>query len=204
MTIKTIPIFPLPDVTLFPGTYLPLHIFEPRYRLMIEYCSESDDELAVSSYLPKNEQKNPNLHDIYLKFGWGKIIQKEYLPDGRSNIVLEGMGICELIEYQSTEPFRIGKVKLIDRIKANPNQENFQELLDEIILLTKRIIVYENAPPFFMEILRDIYKFPNPIDFICSLIHYDINTRQKLLEEIDEIRRAEMLRDLLRKINLSE
>ena len=51
----TIAIFPLPNIILFPGAFLPLHIFESRYRLMLDYCIESDYELAVTSLLPNSE-----------------------------------------------------------------------------------------------------------------------------------------------------
>ncbi len=183
---------------------MPLHIFEPRYRLMIEYCSESDDELAIAPFLPDLNKKHQTIHDIYPRFGWGRIIQKDYLPDGRSNIILEGIGVAELIEYKSIHPFRIAYVKEMERFHANHEQENFKELMDEIVQLTKRLIIYENAPQVFMEMIQDIHRFQYPIDFICSLLQYDTSTRQVLLEEPDEIRRGEILRDLLHKINLRE
>ncbi|HNO22701.1 MAG TPA: LON peptidase substrate-binding domain-containing protein, partial [Leptospiraceae bacterium] len=52
--IATLPIFPLSGVLLFPGTYLPLHIFEPRYRLMMDYCLENDNEIGITSYRDSN------------------------------------------------------------------------------------------------------------------------------------------------------
>ncbi|MCC5816314.1 MAG: LON peptidase substrate-binding domain-containing protein [Leptospira sp.] len=204
MAPSTIAIFPLPDVILFPGTYLPLHIFESRYRLMIEYCSESDDELAIAPLIRNQTPKDKLITDIHTVFGWGKIVQKEYLPDGRSNIVLEGKGVVELVEYQSMDPFRIATVKEYERSSVNRNQENFQEVLDEIIQLTRRIIVYEGAPEPFLKMIEDIHNYSHPIDFITSLLQYDTNQRQEILMERDEIKRAEILRNILQKINLKE
>lgn len=204
MAPSSIAIFPLPDVILFPGTFLPLHIFEPRYRLMIDYCSESDDELAVAPYLPKKGSMHQPIHDIHLKFGWGRIVQKEHLPDGRSNIVLEGMGVVELVEYRSMEPFRIASVREIPRIKADTEDVAYKEVLEEIIHLTKRIVVYENAPEIFLEMVENSVQMQYPFDFISSLLQQGLGTRQKILEEPDELKRGMLLRDVLRNLNLKE
>lgn len=171
---------------------------------MIEYCSESDNELAVAPVIKSKDVKQNILTDIHTIIGWGKIVQKDYLPDGRSNIVLEGQGVVELVEYQFMEPFRIASVKEYERKLANRNQENYQEILDEIIQLTKRIIVSEGAPEQFLKMIGDIHNYSHPIDFITSLLQYDTNKRQEILQERDEIDRAKLLRNLLEKINLRE
>ena len=85
-----IPIFPLPDVVLFPHTLLPLHIFEPRYRQMIRDCLAGDKRLAMALLRPGWESDyygRPPVHPIA---GAGEIIQHEELPDGRFNILLRG------------------------------------------------------------------------------------------------------------------
>ncbi|HMV43548.1 MAG TPA: LON peptidase substrate-binding domain-containing protein, partial [Leptospiraceae bacterium] len=60
--ISTIAVFPLPNMVFFPGAFLPLHIFEPRYRLMLDYCIESDYEMAVTALKSDSE--------IETTFGW--------------------------------------------------------------------------------------------------------------------------------------
>jgi ATP-dependent Lon protease len=201
---STIAIFPLPDVILFPGTFLPLHIFEPRYRLMIEYCSESDDEIAIAPFQSgwnQRKEKDPVIEPV---FGWGKIVQKDYLPDGRSNIIVEGLGLLELVNYRSLEPFRIADVKEYPRNKPNREGSDFVEVFQDIIHLTKRIILTEGAPDAFMTMLQDIHKYKHPIDFLASVISYNFPIRQKILLEKDEYRRALLLRELLQNINLKE
>ena len=76
----TIAIFPLPNIILFPGAFLPLHIFESRYRLMLDYCIESDYEIAITSLKANSRIENT--------FGWGKIVRHEPLADVRANILL--------------------------------------------------------------------------------------------------------------------
>ena len=126
---STIAIFPLPNIILFPGAFLPLHIFEPRYRLMLDYCIESDYELAITSLKAQSR--------IETTFGWGKIIRHEPLSDGRANILLEGMGIATLISYKSTEPFIIAEIEKIENDYSHIQTEEFKELTNELIELTK-------------------------------------------------------------------
>ena len=105
---KIIPVFPLPATVLFPKTYLPLHIFEPRYREMIEDAlSESDggSRMIGMALLKENWEKdyygNPPIHPIGCV---GRIMQVQRLNDGRYNLVLYGLAA-----------FRV-KEQLFDRI----------------------------------------------------------------------------------------
>jgi ATP-dependent Lon protease len=171
---------------------------------MIDYCSESDNELAVAPIELKKNSKTEENPPIERIFGWGTIIQKEYLDDGRSNIVIEGKGVLELKSYLSLEPFRIGVVQEYSPEPYNRNQDNFQEILNEIIQLTKRIIVYEGAPETFLTMVENIHSYSYPIDFIASLLQSNTSFKQSLLVEKNEWKRAVQLRDLLKRINLIE
>ena len=86
-----IPIFPLPNVTFFPQTILPLHVFEPRYRTMTSNCLAGDRLMGVS-LLKEGWQKDYfGRPPICTTFGIGKIIDSERREDGCYNIVLEGL-----------------------------------------------------------------------------------------------------------------
>ena len=85
-----LPIFPLPDLTFFPHTMLPLHIFEARYRAMITDCLSRDRRLAVVALRPGYEatyEGRPAVHGV---MGVGRIVQWERMPTGRFNLLLEG------------------------------------------------------------------------------------------------------------------
>jgi Lon protease-like protein len=94
----TVPIFPLAGVYLCPGLMLPLHIFEPRYRAMLEFALEGDRRIAmclpVEGDLAGLEDR-PLVHEIC---GLGEIVEHQSFLDGRANIVLRGcsrLRICE-------------------------------------------------------------------------------------------------------------
>ncbi len=85
----TFPIFPLPGVVLFPGTYLPLHIFEPRYRAMTEAALAGDQ--VIGMILLRREEDAPRSRAEIFDFGCaGRIVESERLADGRLNLLLHG------------------------------------------------------------------------------------------------------------------
>jgi uncharacterized protein len=83
------PIFPLPNVVLFPGTYLPLHIFEPRYRQMTEAALDGAQVIGMVLIRPDEDpmQARAPVFDVGCA---GRIVESERLPDGRFNLLLHG------------------------------------------------------------------------------------------------------------------
>ena len=79
----SLPIFPLPDLTFFPHTMLPLHIFEARYRAMITDCLSRDRRLAVVGLRPGYEASYEGWPAVYDVMGVGHIVQWERMATGR-------------------------------------------------------------------------------------------------------------------------
>ena len=101
-----VPLFPLPGVFLFPGTLMPLHIFEPRYRAMIEDSLDGPGRIVVAALCEGHERDlsgAPPVHDIA---GLGEIQRHERLPDGRFLILLAGLGRVMIREVPSDGPYR--------------------------------------------------------------------------------------------------
>lgn len=87
-----LPIFPLPDVTLFPHTFLPLHIFEARYRALVADALARDRRLVVARLRPGYEQDYEGQPPVWPVAGVGEIVNWERLPTGRYNLLLRGLG----------------------------------------------------------------------------------------------------------------
>ena len=90
---KAVPVFPLPDTVLFPGALLPLHIFEPRYRAMVDDAMASDSLLAMGllTQCTRDEyRERPPFHE---RVCVGQILRREQLAGGRSNILLLGVSV---------------------------------------------------------------------------------------------------------------
>ena len=91
MSLPTIlPLFPLPNVVLFPQVLLPLHIFEPRYREMVKDV-EASEGLIGMILLRGEEDGSAGGRDVYRVGCAGRMVRKVELPDGRSNILLQGV-----------------------------------------------------------------------------------------------------------------
>jgi Lon protease-like protein len=108
---RTIPLFPLPGVVLFPGTLLPLHIFEPRYRTLVAHALASDRVIGMAmlaSHLPDLATGQPAIHEIG---GAGTIVEHEALEDGRSNIVLEGSFRFRILREEAAAPYRTATIE---------------------------------------------------------------------------------------------
>jgi uncharacterized protein len=121
---RRIPLFPLPGVVLFPGTLLPLHIFEPRYRAMVADALAGERTIGMALLKQGWEEASgaPAIHPIG---GAGEIVESDQLPDGRYNIVLEGRFRYRVLrEEASATPYRTASVEEISSIPfADPNDE---------------------------------------------------------------------------------
>ena len=87
----SIPIFPLPSVVLFPNVFLPLHIFEPRYRQMFAEALNGDRMIGMVLLQPGYEDHYDGNPPIYRTGCSGLITHAERLEDGRYNVVLRGV-----------------------------------------------------------------------------------------------------------------
>jgi len=109
-----LPLFPLEGVVLMPGALLPLHVFEPRYRRLVEHVREGSGLVGIATLMDRGgpDAERP---PIWPEVGVGEIVGYQPFPDGRSNIVLQHVGTVEVhTELDSPHPFRIARGRAID------------------------------------------------------------------------------------------
>lgn len=104
-----IPLFPL-NTVLFPGMPISLHIFEERYRDMINDCIENQEPFGVVLIREGNEALGPlaDPHDVGCT---AQITQVERLPDGRMNIMAVGMDRFQIVSLKYDRPYLVGEVE---------------------------------------------------------------------------------------------
>ncbi len=101
-----IPVFPLPNVVLFPKTYLPLHIFEPRYRDMVSDAAISGQCIGMA-LLKEGWEPDYYGHPPVFSMGCvGRLVSVQPLADGRSNILLQGLERFEIESEWHDKPYR--------------------------------------------------------------------------------------------------
>ena len=189
-----IPIFPLDGVVMFPNTYLPLNIFEPRYLKMIDKAISSKSRL-VGMIQPKNLNETDTKNTFYTVGCAGKIIKFEETVDKRYLITLEGKSRFDLIsENINDNNFR----------EANICWKNFSEDLDENVkqtdfstlkIILKKYLKAQNIRANMDEIdsFND-HNFVDQITMICPLAN---NEKQLLLETKSFTKRKELLQAIL-------
>ena len=111
--IEEVALFPLPEVVLFPGTLLPLHIFEPRYRKMTEDVL-AGSKLIVPVLVPDpgavDRRGNPVVVDVA---GLGEIVQHRRHSDGRFDLILVGRARVRLTELPFVHPYRRARAEVL-------------------------------------------------------------------------------------------
>ena len=112
----TIPIFPLQDVVLFPNSTVPLHIFEPRYRAMVADALEGDSIIGMILLQPGHEAEYEGRPPIFEVGCAGVIIAAEELPDGRYNIVLEGLEKFQVLSEDASRSYRLAEVEALPEV----------------------------------------------------------------------------------------
>jgi Lon protease-like protein len=101
-----LPLFPLPNVVLFPNVFLPLHIFEPRYREMVADAIASDRMIGMALLRPGWERDYEGRPPVYRVGCSGVITHFEKLPDGRYNMVLRGLDRFLILEEDHDRSYR--------------------------------------------------------------------------------------------------
>ncbi len=200
-TFDALPVFPLSGTVLFPNTVLPLHIFEPRYRDMVSDALASDRLIAV--VLAKGSTEPGDSPDVHEVAGCGRIIHHEKLPDGRYNILVQGLARVRLI----TElPLQRHYRRFTARVIARPDENDMSEAKSELAklqscVLSLRTLVAERDQPL-LEVLRST---SDPIDLSDILAASVISTpalQQQVLETVRFKQRLAVLIDALADVML--
>ena len=116
MALSSVPIFPLPNVVLFPNVFLPLHIFEPRYRQMVAAALTGDRTIGMVLLRPGYEADYDGCPPVYATGCSGVITHSEQLEDGRYNLVLRGVTKFTIREEEPPAPGRLYRRAVITPI----------------------------------------------------------------------------------------
>lgn len=194
---ESLPLFPLPNVVLFPDAILPLHIFEPRYKQMVEDALQTTKKIGMvllKKGWEENYQENP---DIYQIGCMGQIVDQERLPDGRYNILLKGVSRFGVETIVQPKPYRQAKIRLIsDKVEDAAETEKTKKMLGDAAAAVSEYFVYNRMP-----LNRVPVEFRAPLATVVDTLTYflaiDPYEKQPILEEVHVGRRAALLYERL-------
>jgi Lon protease-like protein len=189
--LRRLPLFPLPNVVLFPHALLPLHIFEERYRALTRDILGGARLFAISLIAPDASEtdERPPVRAIA---GVGEVIMAHELPDGRFNLVVRGRARVHIDEeLPSDRPYRLVRATVVpDAPVAEPD-----EIRDADQALRALVGQLADAVPEMAELLRQmIVEAETPselVDAVASALIVNPVLRQRLLETREVGRRIE-------------
>src|ERR1700730_317942 len=193
--VKDLPIFPL-SIVLFPGVPLPLHIFEQRYRQMLNDIRVNNNLFGISYFdVSTSEQEVPPAGHIGCV---AEVSETQTLPDGRSNILTVGV-----IRYRIEEYVERGDPYLVARVSFFEDEEDDNELLRnssrEVAETFTRIARAVRTINDERASLPDISDTePQQLSFlVAAAMEVDTDLKQELLEMRSTSERLRRLRDML-------
>jgi Lon protease-like protein len=177
-----IPLFPL-DVVLFPGTPLPLHIFEPRYKEMIGECLAQNRLFGVIRAVEQVLAEVGCMAEIVT-------VVKEY-SDGRLDLVTEGRRRFELLGVNQERSFLQAEVQMIDDEPGVPPQED----TDRAVQLHRELLAIAGAQQDLSAATPSSLSF-----YLAGSLPLDLDFKQKLLSLRSETERLSLLITYLEKL----
>lgn len=192
-----VPLFPLPNVVLFPGALLPLHIFEERYRQMIKDALTGQRVIGMvllQRGWEKNYEGSPSVFTVGCA---GEIVQEESLAEGRFNIVLHGISRFQLTrEVSRGTLYRQGCIALLDNVAREEEKEPLEALRRKVLSLCTEILMEMK--------MTEILPYASSLtaaqlfDTAAFYLNMPVEKKQELLSELDLLKRGESLLSLLR------
>lgn len=198
------PIFPLPNTVLFPHTFLPLHIFEPRYRVMIRQALAEGGSLGLAMLKPGSEDAPDTRPPVFTIGGAGRIVHHTELADGRYMILLRGVTRIKLEKEieGSDEPFRRFSVSPLDEVPMpeGPAVEAMKTLQNCVNQLAV------NMSEGGAELLKAVALATQPgelSDLLASALIGEPELQQSLLEQLHVNKRVERIVNTMAELLLS-
>jgi uncharacterized protein len=193
MLPETIPIFPLPNVVLFPNVFLPLHIFEPRYRQMVADALEGDRIIGMVLLRPGYESNYEGRPPIYPVGCAGVITHAEPLPEGRYNIVLRGLEKFRVTGEDRSKPYRLAGVEPLPEQIAVADRDAVRKHRTRLEALLAAAIERSGADPKFPPAVPD----EDLVNALAQYLQLEPLERQALLERQGVLDRCRGLIELL-------
>jgi Lon protease-like protein len=198
--LSRLPIFPLPQATLFPGALLPLHVFEPRYRQLTREVLADNQLLGIARLKPGFEADYEGRPPVFEVCGVGRVIEHKEHPDGRYDLTLAGVARVRIVaEHPPDRLYRAVRAELLRDAPVEPAL---------VVALEAQIATLWRALAAHLpESVRDLQKLTHDAadagvyaDRLAATLVGDPDVSQRLLAETDPAERLRMLVERLQEL----
>ncbi|MGA2616832.1 MAG: LON peptidase substrate-binding domain-containing protein [Thermoguttaceae bacterium] len=188
-------LFPLPNLVLFPHVMQPLHVFEARYRLLLEDALAGDRLMAMALLAPGWQKDYEGRPPLYPMACLARVTTYHRLEDGTYNLLILGLRRARLLrELQPLKSYREAEVELCE--EGPPPEDGLlrgplQRRLREALLRTLPML--QEAQEQMDQLLASDVPLGVLTDVLCFMLNVDVGRKQALLAETNVHRRAELL-----------
>lgn len=193
MLPPTLPIFPLPNAVLFPNVFLPLHIFEPRYRAMVADALGGDRIVGMVLLQPGYEPNYQGRPPVYGVGCAGVITHAEKLADGCYNIVLRGIEKFRIVGEDESRAYRLAHVQPLPERPTPDERAQLRKQRTRLEALLAAAVERAGSKPKFPPAVAD----EDLVNALAQYLELDPVERQALLERENCLSRCQALIELL-------
>ena len=194
-----LPILPLRNNVLFPGVVIPITLGRDKSIKLIQDAYKGNKIIGVVSQIDSNVEE-PQYADLFKIGTVAQIIRMLKMPDGSSTIIIQGKKRLKLVEELSTDPYLVAKIEEFEEKRLKKMSKESLALFDSLKDLALNII--KNSPNIPSEAAFAIKNIESPnflVNFISSHMNAEVDQKQKMLEEPDIHKRAQLLMKHLNK-----
>jgi len=184
---QEIPLFPLPEVVLFPDTTRPLLIYEPRYRDMVADALATNKIIGMVLLRPGFEKDYEGRPPIYGIGCAGVIEEYEKFSDGRYAILLRGLTTFRIVSEDQRKPYRLARIEALPDVLKDGDRGPLSTVRERISKLLYSVLPLGVEPP---DPSLDDGEFVN---VVAQALKMPEEARQTLLERHDVLERARAL-----------
>ena len=192
----SVPVMPLPGVSLFPNALLPLHIFEPRFREMLDHALRDERMLCIALVRPERHHWRRSA-DFFPVSTVGLIRACVGREGGTSDLILQGLQRVKFTGFSQETPYPIARIKAL--------KTRTRLTVETDALAAKVMEFYDGLKDTGRELPEKIDRYLSEMsdpemlaDLIASTFIGDAERRQQLLEELDLNERLRLLIQYLR------
>ena len=188
---EEIPIFPLPEVVLFPNMERPLVIYEPRYREMVADALKGNRTIGMVRLRPGYQKDYDGRPPIDAVGCAGIIQESEQLPDGRYLILLRGLTTFRVLSEDQRKPYRLARVEIIPEVLRDDERAPLSAVRERIATLLVTVL------PAGAELPDPALDDAEFVNLVAQALQMPEADRQALLERASVLSRARALVDRL-------
>src|SRR2546421_2494920 len=188
---NVIPILPIRNVVVFPGTVMPLNVGRQKSKNLLDDVMPGEKLIGVVSQ-KNGDAEDPGYADLYTVGVACTILKLFKLPDGNQSIIVHGMARFRLKSLARTDPFAVGEIEVLEDV-ITPGA-SMDALLASVRQQANRVIeLSPNTPDEAQQVLNSITQPSALADFLAANLQADATEQQRMLEELDVEKRLRMI-----------